>query len=129
MQKANSREILLSELTSRLLMLLEGRWYDLPRTLRNDSQRLTDARQKRRRARVRFAASAVTAVILVGAAIFAVTKLNESSAALITPFLLSTAITVLGVGGVELKALSDSTSITEKAIKESRASQEGNLGG
>jgi hypothetical protein len=44
---------------------------------------------------------------------------------LIAPFLLSTAITVLGVVGIELKSLTDSRSVAEQALK---ASADANLG-
>jgi hypothetical protein len=117
MPHSNAFDNLRKELTDRVLLLLDGKWYELPRADLDEADRLIEEAREKRRRRTRIIISVLVALLLLGASVFLLTILSDSVAALVVPFLLSTAVTVLGAGGVQLKALSDSQSITEQAVK------------
>jgi hypothetical protein len=110
--------IISKELASRLLLLIDGRWYELPRTDISIAQKLVDEHRKQKRGKMRIAISLAAALLLFGVAAAVVTQLDETIAGLLTPFVISSAVTILAAAGIELKALSESTDVVQQAVKD-----------
>jgi hypothetical protein len=117
MSTTDTWDNLSKDLSDRLLLLADGRWHELPRADLSAAQKLNEEHRRQKRGRTRIALSLIAALLAFGAAAGVVTQLNESIAALLTPFLISTSVTFLGAAGIELKALTDATNIAKEAVK------------
>jgi hypothetical protein len=118
MPEDDTRQRVITDLTSRFLLLVDGRWYDLPRA---EIDHLVRAHARRRRQRGRIIISVVAATVVFAGALLSATQLDPSTAELITPFLLSSVITILGAAGIEFKALGDSINIAHNATSKQDA--------
>ena len=96
MPDSDTYDILQKELAERFVLVLNGQWYEMPRVDLTDAQKPIEAHKMERTGRRRVVISIPAAIVFLSLAILSITKLGSSTATLTVPFLLSSAITILG---------------------------------